>query len=327
MGLCSITGREGGAQYRCVVNHATMLGAETPASFVPCRDGLLMHVDEMDDTATFATGVQGEFPVAREEGSQAVFYPTDTHPLRVEFDVTLTAARRGKVVVEGELGPLMSVLFFHNGGFGVDLNLPAEDMDACPTGDADRCHLTIEVGRRYRVVVVKDDSLLTMTVDGVSFTQPAPTDSGHFQGVNVSGTARVRDLWVFDQPDAQCARLHRALGRSVTFAASARPVGANVTGSPSMQFCADAEAAFLPTIRASCDEETSIVREAAFASPWEAYCGYTATYLPALSSSGCGGVAAPLPEVVRCQSVLKHFAWSGARATPPRTTGTRSATN
>ena len=121
----------------------------------------------------------------------------------------------------------------------------------------------------------------------------------------------MRDLWVFDQPDAQCARCTGALGRSVTFAASARPVGANVTGSPSMQFCADAEAAFLPTIRASCDEETSIVREAAFASPWEAYCGYTATYLPALSSSGCGGVAAPLPEVVRCQSVLKHFATVG----------------
>ena len=52
------------------------------------------------------------------------------------------------------------------------------------------------------------------------------------------------------------------------------------------------------------------MREAAFTSPWEAYCGYTATYLPALSSSGCGGVAA-LPEVVRCQSVLKHFATVG----------------
>ena len=328
LGQCSITGRNGGAEYRCVLNQvqqAALRADGDPASFVSCRDGLLLHVDALGSGAD-APGVQGTYPVTGgaedddDDDARAVAYrgANYTGPLRVEFDATLTAAQRGKVTVEGEFGPLLSVLFFHNGGFGVDLNLPAEGMDACPAGDADRCHLTVEVGRRYRVVVVsgqneQGDATLTMTVGGTTTTRLAPAGAGAVRGVRVSGTARVRDLWLFRDPDARCARLHRALGRSVSFAASAQPVGAAgaVGGAPSMAFCADAEAAFLPALQAQCgdEESASIVREAAFAPAWQPYCDYTAAHLPALSpaAGGCGGVQAARSTVVACQSVLAHF--------------------
>ena len=324
--LCSVTGNAGGSQYRCVLDDAELIRKDTPSTFAPCRDGLLLHADTANGVVQ-TLGVQGLYPVYRDPagGNDTVWYPpgapkhVGTAGLRVEFDVVLDAAKRASVVVEGEFGPICSVLFFYNGGFGVDLNLPRSDLDACPIGQEDRCHVTVELGRTYRVVVVSraepdGNTTLVMTVDGMTLERPMPTTAGPFEAVRVLGTSiSVRDVWVFALPDANCAELHRKLGRAVTFAASVLPT-TNVSdrpalGSPSMRFCADAEAAFYPPIAAACGAESaSILREAAFDSPWTPYCKYFAEFLPSLTPDLCDNVIAPLNDVVSCQSVLGHFA-------------------
>lgn len=298
---CSITGGNGGAEYRCVAPASLFDSEKTSATFAPCRDDLIMHVDELGYMDGEVFGVAGKHNVE----DAFVPVPGPESPVRMEFDVTLTSNGRGKIVMEGSVGDIVSVLFHYNGGSGVDLNVPADDVEACPAGEGDTCRLNIVPGQNYRAVVTIESGKVTLKIADVVIVKDHSTATGTFTGVRAKGTAKARDIWVYRRSDDVCVDLHRKLGRSVTFRESL--VAASSAPMTSMQFCADVESAFYDAL-APCNATS---REAVFSMPWKEYCAYSKDFLredASLSEAAdCGGVEASRELVQSCQSVLSHF--------------------
>ena len=199
----------------------------------------------------------------------------------------------------------------------MEVDASEEIPDACPAGQADGCKFTVEPGRTYRVVLklTDDDALLTIT-DGISPSvstitprhalDPAET----FNGVRVSGTARVRDLWVYGNGvDDTRAALHRAVGRSATMRTASTFAHTTLTS------CSSARKwSALFRRRRVTPVATRLL------APWRAYCDYADTFLGDFTSP-CS-VQAERADVVRCQSVLSRFG-TYALTPPPNLTGTK----
>ena len=378
VGVCSLTGRDAGTQYRCVATAAELAAVEhAGAAFADCENQLLLHVDALGGGVTLATGVAGKYDVGQTYDAHAAAHaamdddmdddmdamgdtaglldgltmdditstqadggdntPADdvlldallddaapppagefvqsvaaTLPERLEFDVTLASAGRGKVALEGTSGSvILSVKFHYAGGQGVHLDAVAQDAEPCATGEADGCKFTVAPLRPYRVVVEISDMEAVLTVrhaDGslaVRTTTPRNATAiaaGGFAGVRVAGTARVRDLWVFGAgADDTCAALHRTVGRAATMRTAAA-VYAHTLPLTSVQFCARVEQAFGGTA-AACDT----ARDATFLAPWRAYCAYADAFLND-DPPDCAEVQADRRAVVDCQPVLARFA-------------------
>lgn len=308
LGECSITGREGGAEYRCVVPEGELSQSTIPPTFAPCEDSLLLHVDELGEGAMAVGSVQGVRQVFVNKANETVFVHNDDDnyvaPARIEFDVTLSNAGRGAVYVQGKNGTLVSLLLHYYGGFGFDVNVPLEQETACGSGEGDDCKFTVEPSVTYRVVMRMDWNTSQVHVtfgDRPEVVRSIVVDADDFTGVAVSGTARVSQMWVFSFDDSTCSLLHRSLGRSLTMQASS---SLPATDSPrlSMSFCAGMEKAVGSHVEGCMHE-----REAVFSMPWHDYCAYS-EHLKTLTESGdCGDWQGNFDVARQCEPVLDKF--------------------
>jgi len=92
IGDCSITGREGGAEYRCVVPVTEIAESATPPRFEPCGDTLLLHLDELGGGTATVGSVQGIRAVTLHETNETVTIYEDADPLDALSSGTLDGA-------------------------------------------------------------------------------------------------------------------------------------------------------------------------------------------------------------------------------------------
>lgn len=320
VGDCSITGREGGAEYRCVVSAAEIVESATPPRFEPCSDTLLLHLDELGGGQATVGSVQGQREVKLHDTNETVrIYEDQDHldaaeaasgtvarppPALVEFDVHLNLDGRGRVAVLGRNGTLVSLLLHYYGGFGYDVNAPLEEDVACNAGEEDNCKFVVAPGATYRVVMTLDWETELVSVkfaDQPEVVRNITIEADDFAGVAVSGAARVSQLWVFSSASATCANLHRKLGRSLTMQASRKPA----TEQPplSMTFCAGVEKAIAEHVKGCAHE-----REAVFEMPWHDYCAYVDHLKTRTSTGDCGDWQGEQALTIACEPVLSKFA-------------------
>ena len=332
VGECSVTGR-GRLEYRCIVEESD-LAQSHPYSYAPCQN-LLLHADRLGYGDASASGVAGVLPVGPGLGTlggESLAAGAGQTPVRVEFDLLLDSASRGRVSLDGVNGSLTSLLLHNLGGRGWDVN-GANPSEPCATGD--ECKTTFPVNEFVSRITFDLDwsaNTSTVTVGGESKTRPL-FDAGAFTGMSVGGSARIQNLWVFGAPAASvgvggimggaasvgvpaasvgvpptvdvdlvgmCSDLHRGLGRAITWRQSLTP--ASDEPLTSVGFCARLESAFAAPV-----SECRHHRDATFEVPWDKFCDY-ADHLANVSETGdCEGGGLDREATVECEPELSRF--------------------
>ena len=300
LGTFSPTGGEGGGQYRCAVA-GDLLKPESPSSFLPCENSLVLHADRLGFGDAKTSGLDG----TRDVVDETVQASSETQTIRVEFDVEIVSASRGAVNVLARDGVLASVLLRHFGGLGWDLNGQAEDDEPCAAGEGDSCktkvgvgvptHVTLEINASHATATFGDDKAVKTIAQGV----------GDFDGVSVTGSARIKQLFVVRGDNAEtCARLHRKTGRAATWRQSLE--AASAAPPTTLGYCANMEKAWATE---SCDVGSPAEWDAVFDAPWEEYCAYGdhLSHFLAISDSECTTNGVSRQSVVGCAPVLSKF--------------------
>ena len=239
---------------------------------------------------------------------------TDRAPLiRLEFDVEIASASRGAVTVLGRKANgnetvLASVLLHHFGGLGWNLN-GKPDKEPCAAGEGDACKTRVEVGTSTRVTMEINASHATATFGDDKATEPIAGeivygDLGTFEGVSVSGSARVKQLFVVKAASQNiaetCTRLHRKIGRSVTWSQSLQDASTNLK--TSLGYCANMERAFAT---GQCEKGSSAEIDSVFGVPWHGYCAYY-DHVASLGAT-CDAKPATRTEARECSALLGRF--------------------
>lgn len=343
LGDCSVTGREGGAEYRCVVPASEIAESATPPRFEPCDDTLLLHLDELGGGRPEVSSVQGQRKVeiygtnetvmiygagsldapvlngvasAALVGESGVVHAGDATaevnsgtvarppPARVEFDVRLASEGRGRVAVLGKNGTLVSLLMHYYGGFGYDVNAPTENDLACGVGEEDNCKFIVVPGVNYRVIMTFDWE--TELVSVKFSDQSSVVRNITMQADDFVGVAA--------SGAARVSQLWVFSNKSTVCATLHRSLGRSLTMQASykpavdqpklsMSFCAGVEKAVGGHVRGCAHE-----REAVFEVPWHDYCAYTRLLKSKTGTGDCGNWQGDQALTIACEPVLSKFA-------------------
>ena len=300
LGTFSLTGGDGGGQYRCAVAGG-LLKPESPSSFLPCEGSLVLHADRLGFGDAKTSGLDG----TRDVVDETVQASSATQTIRVEFDVEIVSESRGTVNVLAQDGVLASVLLRHFGGLGWDLNGQAEDDEPCAAGEGDSCKTKVSVGVPTHVTLEINASHAAATFGDDRTVKPIAQGVGAFEGVSVTGSARVKNLFVVRGDNTEtCARLYRKTGRAATWRQSLE--AASAAPPTTLGYCSNMESAWATE---SCDVGSPAEWDAVFGAPWEEYCAYGdhLDHFLASSQSDCTTNNISRQSVVDCAPVLSTF--------------------
>lgn len=306
-GTFSLTGGEGGGEYRCAVNGVD-LSINTPSTFAPCKQTLILHADALSPTSAETSGIDGSRIAV--EGVLRASAPTTV--TLVEFDVQLSSLNRGAVNVLGVNGDgtqtvLTSLLLRYFGGLGWNMNAKDESEISCPVGEGDSCKTIVKAETWFHTVVKLNSTHATMTFgeDTKTVQGDVFANGAQFDGIEVTGSALVKNLIVLRGDDAiTCSRLYKKTGRAATWRQSLAPHSATTV--TTLDYCASMEEVWSPD---SCTDGSVATAEVVFQLPWEAYCQYNDYTAGLVQSTGnnCRSDTVSRSNVVECNAVLSKF--------------------
>lgn len=307
LGTFSLTGGEGGGEYRCAVSEAD-LSATTPSTFGPCKQTLVLHADALSPSFSETSGIDGSRTAV--EGVLRASAPTTA--TLVEFDVQLSSLNRGAVNVlgvngEGAQTVLTSLLLRYFGGLGWSMNAKDDSEISCPIGEGDSCKTIVNANTWFHTIVEFNSTHATMAFGGDTKTVEGNVfaNGQQFDGIEVTGSAVVKNLIVLRGDNAiACSRLYRKTGRAATWRQSLAPHSATTV--TTLDYCATMEEVWSPNM---CTDGSVAAAEVVFELPWEAYCQYNDYTANLVQSTGnnCRSDTVSRSNVVECNAILSKF--------------------